>query len=531
MLIQSLDAMNGDEQITADLCLVGSGPAALTIASELRDKDIRIVILESGGLDDREVGLDAPAMLENIGEERITELSLVRSRIFGGTSHVWSGRCAMFDEIDFRTRSWVPMSGWPLRLEEFSPFISRANRYLGIECYIDEARAKTYHGSKGDQFPDIGSPLSLFFWTFSRDSVDRFEYMRFGPSFLKANQKNVRVVYNATAVHVETTDDASVVTGIEASDRRGRKFKVKASLVVLCCGGIENPRLLLASNRVASAGLGNARDLVGRYLMDHPRAKVAEFDPLAAEPLREAYSSFRLKSKSVVAAGFALSPEIQERERLLNCAAWFEEERAVDDPWDAIKRLRQPGRMRNKISDVRAVLSAPGLLFRGVRRRIIEQRGVAHKLERLFLSATVEQVPNPESRLVLSEKKDSLGIPLPKIDWRIGSLERQSVLRLVELINTEFPKLGFAAPTIISNPRFLDAAHPSGTTRMAENPAYGVVDANCAVHGVRGLYIAGSSVFPTAGHANPTLLIVLMAIRLAEHLHAQLKTIPIFVTR
>jgi len=519
MRIEFLDSVSSDERIVADICLVGSGPAALTIARELGDKNIRIAIVESGGMADN---FAPQSSFENIGEPRIAELSLVRNRIFGGTSHQWSGRCAMFDSIDFQHRSWVPMSGWPIDLAEMSPFVTRASKYIGIGAYLEEAFEKTYGGPRSNEFPGVSSPLSVFFWTFSRDQSDQFEHMRFGPAFLKTAQKNVEVFLHATATHINTTDNGLSVTGLEVTDRNGRRFEVEAPLVVLCCGGIENPRLLLASNRVTPTGLGNSRDMVGRYLMDHPKCIIADFDPVAAESLRESYSFFRLESGAVVAAGFALSAATQEREKLLNCAAWLDEDRAADDPWDAIKRLRRPGPAGRKMTDVWAVLADPNLLLRGAR-RIFERRGVPHKLNRLFLSAIVEQVPDPESRLTLLPQRDAFGVPLPRIDWRISQLERKSVSRLAELIETEISKLGFARPSRILDPKFLDAAHPSGTTRMAEDQFNGVVDKNCAVHGVRGLYVAGSSVFPTAGHANPTLLIVSMAVRLADHLRLRLQ--------
>jgi choline dehydrogenase-like flavoprotein len=160
--------------------------------------------------------------------------------------------------------------------------------------------------------------------------------------------------------------------------------------------------------------------------------------------------------------------------------------------------------------------------MRGIRRRLLEKRGVPHKLNGLYLRAIVEQVPDPSSRVLLSDQVDEHGVPLPRIDWRIGALERRSIARLAELIEQELPKLGFEKPTLRANPEFIDAAHPSGATRMAEDPTRGVVDKHCAVYGTRGLYVAGSSVFPTASHVNPTLMIVIMAVRLAEELRREL---------
>lgn len=529
MRIEFLDAVAADTQIAGDVCLVGSGPAALTIARELENLKIRVVMVEAGGFDLTD-DPDRGVTVENVGARRIADLPEVRTRIFGGTSHVWSGRCAMFDAIDFQQRSWVPLSGWPLDRSELSVFVERARGYIGIQAYLDEAIANTYGGPRASDFPGAASALATFFWTFSRDEVDGFDHMRFGPAFLKRQQANVHLLMRATATHIETTEDGATVTGLELADRTGRRFKVKAPLVVLCGGGIENPRLLLASDRIVHGGLGNRHDVVGRYLMDHPKCVIAEFDPKSADTLRDSYSFFRLDSGAVIAAGFALSAETQERERLLNCSAWLDEERAVDDPFDAMKRLRKPGGQGRLLADVMAVLRGPAILLKGMHRRL-RGRGVPHKLERLFLRAIVEQAPDPDSRLTLSDKTDALGVPLPKIDWRIGELERRSVARLAELVVSELPRLGFARPVLLENPELLDAAHPAGTTRMADDPTVGVVDRNCKVHGMRGLYVAGSSVFPTASHANPTLLIVGLAVRLADHLKEQLTRENVVVIR
>jgi choline dehydrogenase-like flavoprotein len=514
-----LEKLDRDHQLKADICLIGSGPAALTIAQELGDANIRIIIVESGGLTE-DFSRPPDDNFVNSGEPRIEDLRLVRNRVFGGTSHSWSGRCAMFDPIDFERRPWLPMSGWPIDLQDLSPFRARADRYIGIEDYVSEATFKTL-GERSSEFPDRNSQLSTFFWTFSRDASDNFDHMRFGPAFLKRDHNNIRILLHAAATHIDTSDIDGSVVGLEVSDRSGQRFKVEAPLIVVCCGGIENARLLLTSNRKIPSGLGNKHDLVGRYLMDHPRAIIAEFDPVAAATLRDSYSFVRLASGAVVAAGFSLSAETQRREQLLNCASWLDEEHAADDPWHALKRLRRRASRHQKISDTRAVLANPSLVMRGIWRRVIQKRGVSHKVNRIFMRSIVEQAPDPSSRINLSNQLDQYGVPLPRIDWRIGQLERKSISRLAELIEQELPRLGFAKPKLIANPEFIDAAHPSGTTRMADGPADGVVNKDCEVYGTRGLFVAGSSVFPTASHANPTLMIVILAIRLAEKLRRE----------
>jgi choline dehydrogenase-like flavoprotein len=118
---------------------------------------------------------------------------------------------------------------------------------------------------------------------------------------------------------------------------------------------------------------------------------------------------------------------------------------------------------------------------------------------------------------------------LPRVDWRSHSDESRTMRRMAELAVQELPKAGLPAPRLEEwvqdgaeiPSTFVDVAHPTGTTRMSDEPGHGVVDANCEVHGVSGLFVQGSSVFPTAGHCNPTQMIVALAVRLADHIKAE----------
>jgi len=533
MGIQSLETVGSDEPIRADICLIGSGPAGLAIATELKNEKIRLVIIESGGLE-IQARSDALSEIESIGMPRVMDQTKVRNRVFGGTSHTWKGRCAMFDSTDFEFRPWVPLSGWPINLDQLSPFVPRACSFLGIEPHCQGIEIWPHLGRPRPE-PDLdGQTLSPFFWQYSRDVKNPLDYMRFGPRFLRLQQDNCRILYNATVTHVDTNQEGTVIQGVEIADQANRRLKVVSPLVVLCAGGIENPRLLLASQRVVPAGVGNECDLVGRYLMDHPRCTIAHFDLKKTKnlsELRDRYGSFRFcKRAGAIVQGVALSENVQRKEALLNCAAWLTEIRSADDPWDRLKLfVLKPGPEGRHLKDLFSALRQPRTLVEGCRRRIFEGRGLLHQLDGLVLDAMVEQTPDANSRVSLAERRDRFGVPISRIDWRIGDKERRSIARLAFLIAEEFPNLGLPAPYLVrwvkerdyKAAEFYDPAHPSGTTRMSESPSEGVVDPKSQVHGVSGLYIAGSSVFPTNGHANPTMMIVLLAIRLAEHLRHQ----------
>jgi choline dehydrogenase-like flavoprotein len=172
------------------------------------------------------------------------------------------------------------------------------------------------------------------------------------------------------------------------------------------------------------------------------------------------------------------------------------------------------------------MLMNSNLLVHGLKEYFISRRVLPRKLHALTLDAMCEQLPNPDSRLILSDRRDRLGMKIPRIDWRVSEEEALAMRRITELMVEHLSRMGLEIPVLESWVRdgamfpqtIRDVAHPAGTTRMADDPARGVVDAQCQVHGVQGLFIGGSSVFPTSGHANPTQMIVALALRLADKL-------------
>jgi choline dehydrogenase-like flavoprotein len=299
---------------------------------------------------------------------------------------------------------------------------------------------------------------------------------------------------------------------------------------VLCAGGIETPRLLLASRGILPEGIGNQHGLVGRHLMDHARCSVGELRLPEAGRLRPAFSLQRIDAEGrprYFLRGLALSETCQQREQLLGCAGWLHETEAADDPWSALKRLKARD-TANKLRDLGALVRQPWLTLQQLRRKLLQRQPVLRKLARVELLCDVEQEPIPDSQITLSDSTDALGMPRARIDWRISELQTRSIVRFAEHAGTAFRQLGQQLTLAehvrdgqIDLTQLRDVAHPSGTTRMADSPLRGVVDATGQVHGMERLYIAGTSVFPTQGHVNPTLTLVALAIRLADQIKAQ----------
>jgi choline dehydrogenase-like flavoprotein len=442
-----------------------------------------------------------------------------------------------------------------------SPYLDRAADVLnlGPNCYDD--RLWELIGITPPQPQLDPSLLKSFFWQFAQSRIDKLDLMRFGPEFLTSDVPNVSVLFNATVTRIDTNAVGSAFEKLEVSTIDGVRSLVRARAAVLAASGIENPRLLLVSNNDHPNGLGNQHDIVGRFLMDHPSARIGRFKADDYHSVVERFGFYGVNhggSAHMYMHGLVPSRELQAREQLLHSAVYTMEERALDDPWDALKRLLR-AKSDRPLADLLAVASSPTLLAKGVGRRMLQSavvpqkikkvaldviiknfpnfavrefqsRGLPHKLKGLFIDGISEQRPDPESRITLSTQCDALGVPMARVNWRIDIDSRRSLIRLGQLLASEMPRVGLPAPLLedwVANDRpqdsvIIDMGHIIGTTRMSNDPRLGVVNSDCQVHGVMGLYVAGASVFPTSGHANPTLMILSLAIRLADKIKVDL---------
>lgn len=522
MSIDDLRTIEAGSPIETDICLIGSGPAGWAIAEELKNSGLRILMLESGG-HVLEPATDALNETEDVG----TALFNGRSRVVGGTSRVWGGRCMPFDDIDYEKRPWVARSGWPFGAKTMAPYVNRASEHLNAGPYYDGCERRSMAQGRRPR-PNVDPALMRSTWWENPSIID------FGQVLRTQRGANLWVLVCATVTHLNTDPSGRQIRSVEVSDLDGRRLTVHAQVVVLCAGGIENARILLYSNRLNPAGVGNPHDTVGRYLIDHPRdfSLIARVERTDANQFREWFGPHRLdngRGRHEFNHGFVLSPERQRADGLLNTAAWPYEVLADDNPFDAARRLAKGP--RNKVlHDVGLVAFQSGLLLREVKFRLATGQRVRQKVERIGFLVSSEQVPDPDSRVQLSDRCDRFGLPISRTNWRVSELEVQSQVALAQSIASEFARLGLPPIQLAdwvrdggrSNPHLVDGCHPSGTTRISEDAYSGVVDANCQVHGVDGLYAAGSSVFPTNGHANPTLMIVALAVRLSKHLQKRL---------
>lgn len=567
MKLNRLSELDDNSAIAAELVIVGGGATGLTIARECASAGMDVLVLESGLLDENgehellnTVDLAEPSLS---GFDQLKRESFhgkqaefwsaerqpygVRCRVLGGSTQAWAGKSSIFDEIDFQTRPWVEHSGWPCDKAELAPYLSRALAALNL-CPADPpARFGT-----GD--------LASYYWQFARSRLDRLDVMRMGKEFVADKPPAVRILLDATVTHIALDHSGGQVSSLEIASIAGKRAKVVARTVVLAASAIENARLLLASNDVHGTGIGNGRDNVGRYLVDHVGVTIGSIPEPHVAAMAQLFGFYGIRHggrSHMFMHGLALTPEVQEREHLLNASIYFAPQRADDDPWDAMKRLlrRKSG---NVVRDLTSIARGSSFIAKGFGMTLLaspvvpgvlkdsivngairwspnmvadefERGGLPHKLTGLTLEAISEQAPCPDNRITLSDRTDRFGVPIAKVRWQVSQQERRTLRRLAELADTALKGSGLPRPELEEwaaggfdqRVPAIDMAHSMGTTRMSHDPASGVVDSNCRVHDVRNLYIAGGSVFPTGGHANPTLMMLACAIRLADHLSDQ----------
>ncbi|MCO7220222.1 GMC oxidoreductase [Klenkia sp. PcliD-1-E] len=320
---------------------------------------------------------------------------------------------------------------------------------------------------------------------------------------------------------------SGMAVGVQVSAMDGRRHEVLGGAVVLAAGAIENARILMLSDP-AGTGLGSGREHTGRFLQDHPVVDLLELDPTDPAGLQDR-TAHLYRGGTRLWPKVRLAPDAQEAERLLDANAVVVHEHD-DAAMDAARRLVGGLRRRSLPAgwpaDVRASVGAVGPLLRAAYRRRFRGLSAGRPATRTVLQVWLEQEPDANSRLRLGAGLDPLGLPVAEVDWRVGPAELRTSRVLARWVAEDLQAHGLATVTELPamtddeawRATVVDAYHPSGTTRMSSSPVDGVVDADGRVHGVERLFVAGSSVFPVAGYANPTLTIVALALRLADHL-------------
>jgi choline dehydrogenase-like flavoprotein len=469
-----------------DVCVVGAGPAGITLATRLGRRGVSVGLFEGGAL---EATQDSQELYRGTTEgQPYYPLDGTRLRYFGGTSNHWGGWTRPLDVHDFEARRDHDLSGWPFGKEELDRYAAEADRILDLTP--DLRPPELFPAQEANVVPRL--------FRFSRPAT------RFGEKYRLELEKSerVHVFLNANLVDLSVDDGRrSVSEALFRSYHREMPFAVRARYFVLCLGGIENPRALLNANRQIAEGLGNANDMVGRYFLEHPHAPVGRV--VVRRPL----------TFMVV---YSPTPEFMRDGRILNFGL-----RIGDfDQWNAGEFSGQLA--PHPLCDVpfETMLAA-------------EMRGEpppcpAHAGD-VFVAC--EQSLDPSNRVSLTGERDRFGLQRVKLDWHVSDMDlrtlKTAALEVGELLAERDVGrmkvvdwlLNEEAPT---GDQLWGGNHHMGTTRMSADPKHGVVDRNAKLHALENLYMGGSSIFPTSGHANPTYTIVQLALRQADHLAARL---------
>lgn len=518
-MIQDARRLEPGTALSYDLCIVGAGPVGIALALEFAGTGLRVCLLEGGG---RRQDAAAQALLDGevVGQPYLP-LAWTRLARLGGTSGWWGGECRSFDALeDLAPRPWLGQPGWPLRPCELAAFEARACRFCGLgERPFEPAEAWLREvGAEALPLDPARFATRLFRYAAPTDLASVH-----GPALERA--ANIRVLLHAVAVEVESRSGA--LAGVRFATAPGREHALAAPRVVLAAGGIENARLLLASRRERPAGLGNDRDQVGRGFMEHLYLDdVARFEPAPGLPPPRAYAR-RKRAPDGAAFRAALAPvaatlaEAGLPNLCFKLADPLKRAPAVLAAF-ALRRGLAAGYWPTPPQAVlgRLAAGAPGVV--PALARLSRRGGPGAPLS---VGMVVEQLPDPANRVTLSARRDALGRPLARLDWRLTGRDRTAWHEALALLSADLAAWGLGRLTLPDPAsrgavleRLRTACHHMGTTRMAEDPRRGVVDPAGQVHGVPGLHVAGSSVFPTGGHANPTLTAIALTLRLADHL-------------
>ena len=513
-----------------DFCIVGAGVAGLIMADQLCDR-FNIAIIESG---DFNVNDKAQELNETILSGHPVRNHLQnRIRQLGGSCNVWAGRSLVLNNIDFRFRPWVNNSGWPFSKQELQQYYSMLYgkyKMADFELFqneIDDISDALYKDLfRGDDLESIKAVWAKKITRFGKKSETFRRLVR---------SNNVTLYKNATVSKL--SDSNRSVVKCEITSLSNKSFSVPSKIFVIAAGGIENARILLSSKDQNVNGIGNTYDNVGRYFMDHPSAvrrgikllKPIHHSSLFVKPLRQG------RFKNVI----RFSENYQEKNLLTNNHIEFSIKypKSYEDAFSNIvqigKTILKKGSSKKrydfsqvslgKIPEIIYLLSPSELVPHFISRTYHYFNKMTNRplnCDEIVLSHHLEQVPNKNSRITLSKQKNKLNINKVNLNWKIGDQEIETAQMLENEIISKLQKSGWIDKNVKNEElnTFNDASHHIGTTRMNDDPLLGVVDRNCKVHLMDNLFIAGSSVFPTSGSANPTYTIAAMSLRLAYHL-------------
>jgi choline dehydrogenase-like flavoprotein len=463
-----------------DVCIIGAGAAGISMAVTLSERGHRVLLCEGGDADYSERS-QACYRGETIGDPYIP-LYGARLRHLGGSTNHWGGICRPLDRYDFSAKTATSETAWPISRDALARYYRPAVSILDLVT------------PPADQ-PITGAGFKRIYFSLGNPTRLKDKY-----AATLRDSTTLTCCLTANLVALETQE--SRVTNATFKNYQGDYRVVHARYFVLACGGIENSRLLLWCNQQLNGQLIPHANTLGRYWMEHPHATVGKallFKP-AALGMDDEYNVF-----------LSPTPASLDARQILNCGLRLHRMNA-----EATQALI------GELAD-----QAPTLVGR---LRVWQAQGQV--IHGAVVRAAWEQEPRFENRIELADELDDLGVPRSRLVWQQSELDRhtlrESMLLLGEyLLDNEVGRLQLAewlaeTPVVLPTEGELAGRHHMGGTRMSVTPEEGIVDRDCRLFAQENFYVAGSSVFASVGHANPTLTLVQLALRLCDHLEAKL---------
>jgi choline dehydrogenase-like flavoprotein len=484
-----------------DVCIAGGGVAGIILALKLAKSKKNVLLLEAGEL---QYSNKSQSVYEGdvVGFEYYA-LDKARLRFLGGSSNHWAGWCRPLDAIDFTNREHIAGSEWPITEKDLRPFMNESLEIFDIEPFDKNSNLLDSEG----RFDKIDFRYSQVFFN-HRYSVELRD-SDYIDLYLNANVTDIRL----------DTDSGKVNSfEVESHNRKRASQQAKANNFVLAMGGIENARILLNANSQVPQGIGNQQDLVGRFFMEHPVYDVGHF---VANPAKKSF----FDSVTFITP----TAEFINKERIGNAGLRIRSVKLEDlNTGDVDRTLAES--FKGGVKDLICLSETLREFLYDIRGTGVTCPNVPDSAGTLRIA--FEQVPNKLSRVKLTNKVDKFGLRRVALDWQFSEMDKRTIQTTSLEVAKYFATADLGRVKIndwileddpgnfpgLSQGEEVLGFHHMGTTRMGSSPSDAVVDKNCRVFGTQNLYIAGSSVFRTGGHANPTFTIGQLALRLAQHL-------------
>jgi len=512
-MFTSLNENSIGNEIIADICIVGGGPAGITLARSFLNSDTSVVLIESGN-----DSYDLPT--QNLYKGKIENnlppvpLDASRLRYFGGTSNHWTGHCGPFRKIDFEQRDWIENSGWPFDLDEMHQYYNEAH---------SEIELGLYNYSVADW---LKSENQIFDWggTSFNNAMLQQNPQRFGLRYRESIEKsnNVHCITDANLTQINYSVGNSVKS-VQVESLSGSVAIVKAKKYVLCCGGVENARILL--NSPAPQNL----PALGRYFSFHPRLITGELTLNVPVGSKSSVYGWQQQGDIFTKVFVELLDEFQRNNKLPNNSFNFLNIYQPENPgYTALKKIRNAAQGMHPLSNLYKDMAGVAMNLDGIVNQW-RNRHVDNPQYKYAIMTYMDQIPNPNSKVVLADNMDELGVRRTRVEWDYLKKDQEHVIRINEMLAKAVGEKGIGRIKMETNlgdtsvfKRLMQdssgGGHQMGTTRIGSDIETSVVDSNLRVHGSENLYCAGSSVFPTYSWVNPTMTIVALSLRLNRHL-------------